>query len=197
MKLEWNRVTWYSKLGAFTVLILTVLLAFYFLNEYQEIQNLKNSIVVQEEQASTQDIAISGRIVELDINPMFADGNAILRIKTTDKGEFVVEIPSGERLCAADLSSFNEVVVGDEVRVTGKLKPSGIIIPCESPEHVFQLLSRAEYNSASLEKQLCEDTGGIYIGCPLNPLPNAGLCIPCGCQEGTTWDFTEEGCTAL
>jgi len=47
MNIEWNKVTWYSKLGALIVLAITVALAFFLWNEYQEIQGIKNSALIE------------------------------------------------------------------------------------------------------------------------------------------------------
>jgi len=41
MSIKWNKVTWYSKLGALVVLIVTVSMGVYFWKEYQEIQTLR------------------------------------------------------------------------------------------------------------------------------------------------------------
>ena len=46
MKIEWNKITWYSKLGALVTLVIMVSLGFYFWNEYQEIQDIKGSVSV-------------------------------------------------------------------------------------------------------------------------------------------------------
>jgi len=43
MSIKWNKVTWYSKLGALIVFVITVSLGFYLWNEYQNIQAINNS----------------------------------------------------------------------------------------------------------------------------------------------------------
>ena len=47
------------------------------------------------------------------------------------------------------------------------------------------------------EKIACEEAGGTYAGCPANPSPNMGLCLPCECTEGFVWSFTERTCVGI
>lgn len=58
-----------------------------------------------------------------------------------------------------------------------------------------QILSTFRFiEEADIEKIACENTGGTYVGCPANPSPNAGLCIPCECPQGYGWSLTEQAC---
>lgn len=47
------------------------------------------------------------------------------------------------------------------------------------------------------EKILCEAAGGIYVGCPANPSPNMGLCIPCECPQGFMWSLSGQACVGV
>lgn len=53
MSIEWNKVTWYSKLGAVITIVIAVSLGLYFWSEYQKIRELNNAVPMIQNQTTT------------------------------------------------------------------------------------------------------------------------------------------------
>ena len=88
MQIEWNKVTWYSKLGAVLVLIATIVLGFYLWNEYQEIQILNDAPLVDVSQSgSGRNIAFGtdGEEVCGPQPPVFCTSNTKLGCEVQEK----------------------------------------------------------------------------------------------------------------
>ncbi|MCH7605350.1 hypothetical protein IID24_05175 [Patescibacteria group bacterium] len=108
MAIEWNKVTWYSKLGAVITIVIAVFLGFYFWNEYQEIQALPQSTslieISQEDKVSVsegdkliyrfEDYLVeeiySGPVAEVDFktNPAADEFRTIIRGGVADGPNF-------------------------------------------------------------------------------------------------------------
>ena len=69
----------------------------------------------------------------------------------------------------------------------------GIVSRADDLQEIFATFRSLE----AVGKIACEEAGGTYVGCPVNPSPNAGLCIPCECPQGFTWSLSERACEAL
>ena len=56
------------------------------------------------------------------------------------------------------------------------------------------IVTNSQNGFKSNDKKLCISSGGEYVGCPSNSLPNQGLCIPCVCPEGKGWSVSGKLC---
>jgi hypothetical protein len=111
MSIPWNKVTWYSKLGAVLVVIIAVALGFYFWNEYQKVQVLENSIPAIESSRNSQ----KDRSVELTSEVLERD-NVNTALQSFAKQETYLELEGlGENEILLDAVSFNHKNLDDRI----------------------------------------------------------------------------------
>lgn len=69
-----------------------------------------------------EETVIKGKIVEIDLTPMYVDGHGTLHISTVERKEIIVSIPSGEsQPQAKGLELVGWLKKGDEVEIKGEI----------------------------------------------------------------------------
>ena len=95
MHIEFNKVTWYSKLGAIILfLIIVPYITFYFVQEYQEIKDINKSIEINNK---------STNIINSQVNTDFLNGTYEI------DGE-LIKFNNGK---AGEIYIFNEPIIAD------------------------------------------------------------------------------------
>jgi len=85
-------------------------------------------------QAGSQ-IAIEGTIASIDTAPWAYDGNAVVRIDTSDRGRVVVQLPARWNLCKAPPVNMEALAVGVRVRAVGAAGAEGEVVVCQDESH--------------------------------------------------------------
>ena len=96
-----------------------------------------------------QPITVTGKVVEIDSDPLFRDGDGVLRLRG-DRGERItVLVPAGETLCEAKgaLDVFHQVQLDDTVEASG-LGNKNVVRVCNSPDHYLKIINK-DITSAS------------------------------------------------
>lgn len=90
----------------------------------------------------SQDRAVSGTVVSVNLDAIAADGPAVVMIRTQAGVEEEVHVPSfGINLCAAsaNIADVYALKAGDRVEVNGTVSEEGAIVPCQSAEHYLRV----------------------------------------------------------
>lgn len=90
----------------------------------------------------TDDRAVKGTVVSVDVSKVPVDGPGLVIIQTDTGLQAVIAVPSmGMGMCAAKdkIENYSEFKAGDKVEVRGQVGAENMIIPCESAEHYLRV----------------------------------------------------------
>lgn len=89
-----------------------------------------------------EDVALQGRVLDVDATPMFVDGDGEITVRSEGHGTVVIRIPARERVCRAEgLDVFSSLVEGDSIRISGRVTGEREVTVCVEDTH---FLSRAD-----------------------------------------------------
>lgn len=89
----------------------------------------------------SQQVDLQGRVASIDTSPWAYDGNGVLVLEGTSRGQVRVMLPARWNLCrATGLDALDGLSTGDRLRVVGAVSAPGEVTVCEAAEHRLERL---------------------------------------------------------
>lgn len=89
-----------------------------------------------------KEVNVRGEVTDLDVEPLYRDGDGRLRLRTEDGRKVTVRFPAAERICdtVGMLDVFFRTKIGDEVEVFGKVTNRNEITLCDSADYYLKIM---------------------------------------------------------
>jgi hypothetical protein len=88
------------------------------------------------------DRRIEGRVIAVDVTPMFVDGDGEITLQTVHHGRILIRIPAREQLChAKGLAALSSLVPGDSIRLMGRITRPDEVTVCVEETHFLEKIA--------------------------------------------------------
>jgi len=94
---------------------------------------------------SGPDLTYSGTVVSVNLEPIAADGPAVVTLRTSAGMNVKINVPSfGINLCKAraSIADVSTLKTGDKIEARGAVGADGTIVPCQSEAHYLRVVKK-------------------------------------------------------